>query len=339
MSFSGEKILLIGGSGSLGNAFIRKHLEKNDIYVYSRDECKHWAMTLVYANNPNLHFIIGNISNKEKITQTLLRYNFSIVINAAALKHIDRCEYESNECISTNLIGSQNLLNAIEEHRGQLTRLSCCCFISTDKACSPVNLYGMCKAASETLYIEKSRYIEDIKFVCVRYGNVLNSRGSIIPTLHEYGRNDNVHAFKLTDERMTRFIMTLEQSVNLIEHAVTKGETGDVVLPELISCNVKDLIEIFSERYNKPIEKMRLRPGEKLLESLVNHTQSLRLVKDNDSSYMYIRAPHKNCDTNNKPNDYNSKINPLTKEHLEKYLVKLDLLRPPTDSDLKAYNN
>ena len=106
-----KKVLLIGGSGSLGNAFIKKHLENNEIYVYSRDECKHWTMQLQYNNHPNLKFIIGNICNKEKIQQTVLRHNFHIIINAAAMKHIDKCEYESNECLNTNIIGPQNLVN------------------------------------------------------------------------------------------------------------------------------------------------------------------------------------------------------------------------------------
>ena len=260
-----KKILLIGGSGSLGNAFIKKHLEHNEIYVYSRDECKHWTMQLQYNNHPNLKFIIGNVCNKEKIQQTVLRHNFHIIINAAAMKHIDKCEYESNECLDTNINGPQNLVNVIENFKNELTNLKCVCFISTDKACSPVNIYGMSKAISEALFVEKAKYVPNIKFVAVRYGNVLNSRGSIIPMLHEMGNNPDVTHFKLTDDRMTRFVMTLEQSVELIEKAICDGESGDIVIPKLVSCKIKDLIEIFSEHYSKPVKKIPLRAGEKML--------------------------------------------------------------------------
>lgn len=321
-----QKILLIGGSGSLGNEFIKTYLDVNEIYVYSRDECKHWKMQLYYNNHKNLKFIIGNISNKDKIKQTLLRYNFDIIINAAALKHIDKCEYESNECIDINLSGPQNLLDVIENYKNDLTRLKCCCFISTDKACSPVNIYGMSKALSESLFIEKSKYIDNIKFVCVRYGNVLNSRGSIIPMLHEMGNNPEIENFKLTDERMTRFVMTLKQSVRLIEEAIINGESGDIVIPELVSCNIKDLLEIFSEIYNKPVVKIPLRSGEKMLESLINETQSLRLIKNEETGYMFIKPPYKSIVSNSKVQDYNSKINPLTKFELKQYLHKLNLI-------------
>jgi UDP-N-acetylglucosamine 4,6-dehydratase len=174
--------------------------------------------------------------------------------------------------------------------------------------------------------IEKAKYIPSIKFVCVRYGNVLNSRGSIIPMLHKMGKNENTTHYKLTDERMTRFVMTLEQSVNLIEHAILYAESGDVVIPQLISCVVKDLIEIFSEKYNKPIIKDKLRPGEKMLESLINETQSMRLIFGPDG-YMYIKPPFKNIMTNNTEiKDYNSTINPLTKHELKEYLGTLNLL-------------
>uniref|UniRef100_A0A6C0FJA8 Polysaccharide biosynthesis protein CapD-like domain-containing protein n=1 Tax=viral metagenome TaxID=1070528 RepID=A0A6C0FJA8_9ZZZZ len=322
----GKKILLIGGSGSLGNAFIKKHLERNEIYVYSRDECKHWTMQLQYNNHKNLKFIIGNVCDEKKMQQTVLRHNFHLIINAAAMKHIDKCEYESNECLNTNINGPQNLVNIIENFKNDLTQLECVCFISTDKACSPVNIYGMSKAISESLFVEKSKYVPDIKFVSVRYGNVLNSRGSIIPMLHEMGQNPEVTHFKLTDDRMTRFVMTLEQSVELIEKAIADGESGDIVIPKLVSCKIKDLIEIFSEHYGKPIMKIPLRAGEKMLESLINETQSLRLMREEETGYMFIKPPYKHTISNCEVQDYNSKINPLTKFELRQYLYSLNLI-------------
>lgn len=323
-----KKILIIGGTGSLGNKLTERYLKNNIIYLYSRDETKHWSMSIDYKNHDgykNLNFVIGSISDEKKIRQTLIRHNFDIIILAAAMKHIDRCEYESNECINTNLIGTQIVLNEIENNLKLLTNLKTVCFVSTDKACSPVNIYGMTKAISECLLIEKSKYIETIKFVCVRYGNVLNSRGSIIPTLHKIGNQSNIPFFILTDERMTRFVMTLEQSVDLIEHAILYAESGDIVIPTLVSCNIKDLIEIFSEIYNKPIIIDKLRPGEKMLESLINETQSMRLRMGNNG-YMYIKSQHNNTIINDNIKDYNSKINPLSKEELRDHLKKLDLI-------------
>jgi UDP-N-acetylglucosamine 4,6-dehydratase len=325
MEIKNYKILVIGGTGSLGNALTKRYVNDNEMYLYSRDESKHWAMGIDYNHHKNLHFIIGNIADKEKIRQTLVRHNFDIVIMAAALKHIDKCEYETNECLNTNLFGTKNVLDEIENNLKLLTNLKSVCFISTDKACSPVNIYGMTKAASECLMIEKAKYIDNVKFVCVRYGNVLNSRGSIIPMLHKMGENEDIEHYKLTDDRMTRFVMTLEQSVDLVEHALLYGESGDVVIPKLISCKIIDMIEIFSELYKKPIVHDKLRPGEKMLESLINETQSMRL-QFGPNGYMYIKPPYKNIMTENEVRDYNSTINPLTKEELKEYLISLNLI-------------
>ena len=321
----GNKILIIGGTGSLGNELTKRYLDNNELYLYSRDESKHWAMQIEYKNHPKLHFIIGNIADKDKIRQTLIRHNFDIIIMAAALKHIDKCEYEINECLNTNLLGTKNVLDEIENNQPLLTNLKQVCFISTDKACSPVNAYGMTKAISECLMIEKSKYIHNIKFVSVRYGNVLNSRGSIIPMLHKIGKDKSIPCFKLTDERMTRFIMTLKQSVDLVEHAILYGDSGDIVIPKLISCDIIHLLDIFSELYDKPVIKDSLRSGEKLLESLINETQSLRLVHGTDG-YMYIKPPCKNFLNNENIRDYNSTENKLSKEELKKYLIDLNLI-------------
>ncbi len=324
-----ETILIIGGTGSLGHKLVDRYLSDNIIHVYSRDECKHWKMSIDYSKNPRLNFVIGDIRDKDKLQQTLLRIQPTIVILAAALKHIDRCEYETNECILTNILGTQHTLNVIETFQTML-KIKAVCFISTDKACSPVNIYGMSKAISECLMIEKSKIIQGIKFVIVRYGNVLNSRGSIIPTLHEIGKNNKYKHYSITDKRMTRFVMTLDQSVDLIEHAITKAESGDIVIPKLISCKIIDLIELFGKKYNKKIVETSIRPGEKMLESLINETQSLRLIFGEDG-YMYIKPFYKNIINNdnenkNVPKDYNSKLNPLNKDELEIYLKKLDLI-------------
>ena len=324
---SNKTILIFGGSGSLGYEIVKRYIGNNIIYNYSRDECKHWKMKLDFNHNPNLHFIIGDVINNLKIEETLLRIKPHIVIIASAMKHIDQCEYNTDQSLNTNLLGVKNILDTIEKYKDILTgSLETVLFVSSDKACSPINVYGMCKALSETLIVEKSLYVKNFKFVNIRYGNVLNSRGSIIPLLHTIGLDSEKQYFTLTNDNMTRFVMTLEQSVDLIEYALINGETGDTVIPKLISMNVKDLIEIFSEKYNKPIKNVGIKPGEKLLESLINKSQSAR-IKVNDN-YTHIKSIYTFNETIDEDslNDYNSKINTLTKDELKIYLHELNLL-------------
>lgn len=320
---SNNTILIFGGTGSLGYKITSRYLETNRIVNYSRDEEKHWRMRIDFNNNSNLSFIIGDIRDKSRVKTAIKRTNPNIIIIAAAMKHIDQCELATHECIETNLVGIKNIIDVIES--GKYSNLQTVCFISTDKACSPVNIYGMAKAVSEVLMVEKAFYCKDIKFVTVRYGNVLNSRGSIIPILHNIGKSDTCPSFKLTHENMTRFVMTLEQSVDLIEYAIINGESGDIVIPKLISMNVKDLIEIFSEKYNKPYEVTGLRPGEKMLESLINKTQSMRLINKSDG-YHIITPHYRNFINNEEPKEYNSKMNPLSKQELKEYLESINLI-------------
>jgi len=322
-----KTILLFGGTGSLGYEIVKRYIEKNSIYNYSRDECKHWNMKLDFNNNKNLNFIIGDIINKSKIEETILRIQPNIIIIASAMKHIDQCEYNTDQSLNTNLLGIKNILDTIELYKNNLIGfLETILFVSSDKACSPINVYGMCKALSETLIVEKSYYVKEFKFVNIRYGNVLNSRGSIIPLLHTIGKDENKSFFTLTNENMTRFVMTLEQSVNLIEHALLNSETGDTIVPKLISLKVKDLIELFSEIYKKPIKNIGIKPGEKLLESLINKSQSARINKIGE--YTHIKSIFNfNKEINEETlTDYNSKINTLTKKELHEYLENLRLL-------------
>ena len=322
-----KTILLFGGTGSLGYEFVQKYINTNIIYNYSRDECKHWKMKLDFNNNPNLHFIIGDIINKNKVEESILRIKPNIIIIASAMKHIDQCEYNTDQCLNTNLLGIKNILDIVELYKNLLDgTLETILFVSSDKACSPINVYGMCKALSETLIVEKSLYIKNFKFVNIRYGNVLNSRGSIIPLLHTIGNDINKTYFTITDDNMTRFVMTLEQSVDLIEHTILYGESGDTVVPKLVSMKVKDLIEIFSEIYNKPVINIGIKPGEKLLESLINCSQSARIVKNGDYTHIKSIFNFNKPINENELNDYNSKINPLSKDELQIYLKNLQLI-------------
>lgn len=314
-----KKILIFGGSGSLGNTLIQKYLGNNKIFNFSRDECKHWKMELKYRSN-NLHNIIGNINDYHRVEETLLRVHPNVIIIAAALKHIDKCEFASSESLATNLLGVKNILDAVEKKQNELHNLEVVLFVSTDKACSPINIYGMCKALAEKLVIEKSYYLNKFKFICVRYGNVLNSRGSIIPILHKTGLNPNIEDFTLTDTRMTRFIMMLSDACDLIEHAICNASSGDVVIPKLNSMYIKDLFEIFSEKYNKPIKIIGLRVGEKIHESLINETQSARVLET--EKYYYIKSNYTTKNINEKLFDYNSGQRLLSSDELKIFLEK-----------------
>lgn len=319
-----KKILLFGGSGSLGNEFIQTYIENNEIINYSRDECKHWKMSLKYKT-PNLTFIIGDIRDYNSVENAILREQPHIIIIMAALKHIDRCEYAIHECLQTNCIGPMNVLNSVEKNNDRLKNLECVVMISTDKACEPANVYGMAKALAESAIVEKSVYVKNRKFINVRYGNVLNSRGSIVPILHEKGKDVNVTEFTLTHTDMTRFVMTLAQSVQLIEYAILNGESGDTIIPELISLRLIDLIEIFSEKYGKPVKITGLRPGEKLLESLISETQAMRLV-NTETGYKHIKPAYKNLLVTENIKNYNSTLNPLSKTELYEFMNKLGLI-------------
>ena len=181
-------------------------------------------------------------------------------------------------------------------------------------------------ALAESAIVEKALYIKNRKFVNIRYGNVLNSRGSIIPILHEKGKDPTVKEFTLTHQDMTRFVMTLDQSVALIEYAILEGESGDTIIPSLVSMKMIHLMEIFSEKYNKPIIITGLRPGEKMLESLISETQSMRLVKK-ESGYMHIKPCYYIFSSqNNEYLNYNSQLNPLSKEELIEFINELKLI-------------
>lgn len=283
-------------------------------------------MRLKFKNHKNLNFIIGNVADRIRVRESIKRIKPDIIIIACAMKHIEQCEVNTNESLNTNMLGTKYILDAVEDNLNILTNLETVLFVSSDKACSPINNYGMAKALSETFLIEKANFIKNIKFVNVRYGNVLNSNGSIIPRLHAMGNDAAYKEFNLTHAKMTRFVMTLEQSVDLIEYAIINGFSGDTIISEVISLKVKDLIEIFSEKYNKPVKITGLRPGEKLLESLINESQSGRIEKH--GKYTHIKSVFDFNDQidGDKLQDYNSTINPLTKKELNEFLVSLSLL-------------
>jgi UDP-N-acetylglucosamine 4,6-dehydratase len=332
-----KRILIIGGTGSLGKALVKRLLaDGNDteIFLYSRDECKHWDLALEYsAARERVRFVLGDVSDAAQVGRTLAAHDFHLVILAAAMKHIEKCELDAHSCIRTNLLGTKTVLDEIERNADRLASLEAVCFISTDKACSPVNVYGMCKAVSEALIVEKAVSMKNrspVRFVAVRYGNVLNSRGSIIPTLHRIGASRQNGDFVLTDPRMTRYIMTLDQSVDLVLYALRSAESGDVVVPELVACNIADLFSIFGELYEKGVVVGKVRPGEKMCEAMINASQATRMTKGVESKYRHIKPfcweGIPDCEVGEYTSDNARR---LTREELMRYLAELRLLERP----------
>lgn len=317
-----KKIFIFGGTGSLGTALVNRYIKNNIIINYSRDEAKHWAMELKFKS-PNLKFIIGDIRDYDRVENAILREKPDIIIIAAALKHIDRCEYAVHECLLTNYMGPQNVINTIEKNITHLTNLETVIFISTDKAANAISAYGASKFMSECKMREASYYLKNIKFCVLRYGNVINSSSSLLPLLHNLVNNPETEYLPLTDPKMTRFLITMDLAIDLLEHAILNGESGDTIIPELISINIKDLFELFSEKYNKPIKITGLRSSERLLETLISATESLSIVKINE--YYHIKPHYKHMITQTEPKEYSSNINQLSKEDLKEYLIKLNL--------------
>jgi UDP-N-acetylglucosamine 4,6-dehydratase/5-epimerase len=282
-----ETLLIIGGTGSLGHTLVKTYIDTYNIIIFSRDENKHWDMKKKF---PTITYILGDIRDKNAIERIIFKFKPNIVIIASALKHIDQCENNINECISTNITGIQNVIDIIyiSALKGLVNFIDKVLFVSTDKACSPVNSYGMCKSLAERMVIEKSQHVENPKFVVVRYGNVINSRGSLFPLFHEIGKASDKNSFTLTDKRMTRFFMTLEQSVKLIDTALKNGKSGDTYIPKVDSYKIYDIALLFSTKYKKPITISGLRPGEKLHETLINITESYRTIEEEDN---YIIKP------------------------------------------------
>lgn len=324
MAFEGKKIFIFGGCGSLGTRLVEKNIEKNKVINFSRDEMKHWAFENKFNNHPNLKNIQGDIRDKNRVRQSLLQEKPEIIIIAAAMKRIENCQCSNLESLLTNTMGPFNVMEVVDEERDRFVNLECVCQISSDKSCSANSAYGSQKHLAEQMAVEKSLTCPNFKFVIVRYGNVLNSRGSIIPFLHGIGTDSKRDHFPLTDERMTRFIMTIDESCELIRYAIQEAESGSVVIPKLKAMKIKDIFEIFSEIYGKPIKVSHIRFVEKLAEDLINTTESLHTV--DNGKYYHIMAPFKNKLYSDERYAYNSNMRVVTKDELKAYLESLGLL-------------
>jgi len=268
-----SSILITGGTGSFGNTFVPMTLKKFNpkrLVIYSRDEMKQWDMAKKFEDDGRVRFFIGDVRDKNRLHRALTGIDF--VVHAAATKIVPTAEYNPFECVKTNINGAMNVIDAsIDQKVKRVVALS------TDKASSPINLYGATKLASDKLFIAGNNYTgsQDTSFSVVRYGNVMGSRGSVIPFFNQIKSSGTV---PITDERMTRFMITLEQGVELVWHAFDDMIGGEIYVRKIPSMKVVDLASVVAPDANHEI--VGIRPGEKLHEQMIGE-------EDADFTYEY----------------------------------------------------
>jgi len=281
MDWSKQVVLVTGGTGSFGKKFIEivmKEYHPAKIIVYSRDELKQHEMRTSGFNHPDLRYFIGDVRDGTRMRRAVQGVN--IVVHAAALKQVPACEYNPMEAIKTNILGSGNVVEAaLDEGVGRVLALS------TDKAVNPVNLYGATKLAAEKLFIQSNAYAggKSTRFSCVRYGNVVGSRGSVIPTFIQQRKTGKL---TITDDRMTRFWLTLEQGVRFVIRCIEEMQGGEVFVPKIPSTKIVDLARVIAPE--SEIETIGIRPGEKLHEVLIHEDEARSAVELDD---MYVVQP------------------------------------------------
>jgi len=272
VNFTDKTILVTGGTGSFGKAYISNLLTSHNlkkVIVFSRDELKQMEMRNLFSNDPRLRFFIGDIRDKERLLRAFSGVDY--IVHAAALKQVDTGEYNPREFILTNVIGSQNVVDAaIDCGVKKIVALS------TDKASSPINLYGATKLTADKLFTAANVYGANstTKFSVVRYGNVMGSRGSIIPLFQELASKGL--PIPVTDLRMTRFWITLDQAVKFVDEAFSEMNGGELFVPRIPSMKITDLVAAISP--NSKIEEIGIRPGEKLHEEMISADDSRRTV-------------------------------------------------------------
>lgn len=262
-----ERILIFGGTGSLGKELLEEFLKNktNRIAVFSRDEAKH---VVIKQRFPEVESIMGDIRDFDAVKSAIRKFKPTQIINASALKNIPECEFFPIEALKTNTLGAINVVQAVEEIENPIK----CLFISTDKACHPANAYAMSKAMAERIHLKGAS--PHIFNVC-RYGNVLNSRGSVIPFFMQRIKENK--KLLITDPRMTRFFMSMSDAVDLIKFSLTDDEGGKIFIPEIKSAKIITLARVLLKYYFKGsdenLEEVGIRPGEKLHETLVSEQE------------------------------------------------------------------
>jgi UDP-N-acetylglucosamine 4,6-dehydratase len=255
--------MITGGTGSFGRAFVKATLEQTKaarIVIFSRDELKQWEMQQQFENNKRLRFFLGDVRDLQRLNRAMDGIEY--VVHAAALKQVPAAEYNPFEAVQTNILGSRNVIDAaIDRSVRRVVALS------TDKACTPINLYGATKLVAEKLFIDGNAYAgsQDTRFAVVRYGNVVGSRGSVVGLFRKLASTGKI---PITDNRMTRFWITLAQGVQIVFRAMEDMCGGEIFIPKIPSMRVVDLARVIAPDATQ--EEIGIRPGEKLHEELVN---------------------------------------------------------------------
>ena len=263
MTMKNSTILVTGGTGSFGHAFVPMALEKFNperIIIYSRDEMKQWEMAKLFEGDKRVRFFIGDVRDRERLYRAVDGVDY--VVHAAATKIVPTAEYNPFEAVKTNILGAMNLIDAcIDEGVKKVVALS------TDKASSPINLYGATKLASDKLFVAGNAYAgsKPTRFSVVRYGNVMGSRGSVLPFFWDAADKDA--PLPITDPRMTRFMITLEQGVELVWKAFSDMEGGEIYVHKIPSMTITDIAQAVAP--DKPTTVVGIRPGEKLHEQMI----------------------------------------------------------------------
>lgn len=321
--FDGKRIFVSGATGSWGQTLVSQLLVKYDvreIVCFSRNEYQQVTMKRKF-DNPKLWFVIGDICDRESVIRHTQGIDY--IFHLAAMKHVPICEEFPEEAIKTNIRGTQSIIDA-----AIFNKVKKVIDVSSDKAVEPINVYGMTKAVGEKLIIHANTLSDHTKFVCIRGGNVMGSSGSVIPLFIEQLLASK--PIKITDKRMTRFFLTLEEAIDLIFKASENSLGGEIFVMNMPSCYITDLAEVLIERYGKcPIEYTGIRPGEKLDEILVSANES-RLTYVYDKNYYVILPPSASGSLLDKyqslakfsENDFTSKTYLLSKTEIHDMLAK-----------------
>lgn len=340
MILEGKRILITGGTGSLGKVLVKRILsgelgKPEKIIVFSRDEAKQHYMRLEYLNRELatdeiiyqnfkelLDFRIGDVRDFHSLSMVLR--NIDVVFNAAALKQVPTCEYFPFEAVQTNIAGPENIVRAIREHNLPIETVV---GISTDKACKPVNVMGMTKAIQERIFIRANLDSPNTRFICVRYGNVLASRGSVIPLFLDQIHNGG--PITITTENMTRFLLSLDQAVDTIFTALLEANAGETYIPRVPSAKITDIADILIG--DRSIKKVitGIRPGEKIHEILVSEEEASR-TEDREAYYAILPVlPELRSNTISGAilkKEYSSGDNIMSKEQIKSFLANYHLL-------------
>ena len=339
--FDGKTLLITGGTGSFGNAVLNRFLETDirEIRIFSRDEKKQDDMRHLY-NNPKIKYYIGNVRDQQSVKDAM--HGVDYIFHAAALKQVPSCEFFPMEAVRTNVIGTDNVLTAAIE--AGVKKVIC---LSTDKAAYPVNAMGTSKAMMEKVFVAKSRTVDpDKTLICgTRYGNVMCSRGSVIPLFIEQIKEGK--PLTVTEPKMTRFIMSLEEAVELVIFAFENAKAGDIMVQKAPACTIEVLAQVVKELFNadNEVKVIGIRHGEKMYETLLTNEECARAVDMGD----FFRVPCDQRDLNydkyfvegdqerTKLTEFNSNNTQiLNVEQVKEKLLSLKYIREEIDSYLHA---